>query len=212
MMEVQQAGRTPEEAVGEALRELRIAREYVLVETLTAGTKGFLGVGGREARVRVTVTPSGQRLIRGRALLERVLSLMGFETQVRAEEREGQVHLEVSGERAGLLIGKEGQTLEALQGLVARILARQLGESTRAHIDVEGYRERRRQHLEGMALGLASQVKATGRAAVIEPMTPAERRIVHLVLKEDAGVRTGSVGDGPRRRVIISPTNLRHPG
>ncbi len=212
MMAVEQAGRTPEEAVGEALRQMGIAREYVLVETLTAGAKGFLGVGGREARVRVTATPAGQRLIRARAILDKVLTLMGFETQVRAEEREGQVHLEVSGEHAGLLIGKHGQTLEALQGLVARILDRQLGERARVHIDVEGYRERRRQHLEEMALGLASQVKATGRAAFVEPMTPAERRIVHLVLKEDANVRTASVGDGPRRHVMISPTRPSDPG
>ncbi|MBI4588796.1 MAG: Jag N-terminal domain-containing protein [Candidatus Rokubacteria bacterium] len=205
MIAMEQTGRTPDDAVAEALRKLGLPREYVLVLTLAEGAKGFLGFGGQEARVRLTVTPAGERLIQARVTLERLLALMGVQADVYAEERQGFLHLEVSGEHAGLLIGKYGQTIEAVQFLVGRILDRRIGERIQVQIDVEGYRERRRQRLEQMALRLAKQVKATGEAVVLEPMTPADRRIIHLVLQTDAEVRTASVGDGRERRLMIVP-------
>lgn len=205
MMAVEETGRTPEEAVAAGLRRLGIPREYVLVETLAVGAKGFLGLGGQEARVRLTVTPGGEWLIRGRAILEALLTLMNIEAQVRAEEHRGGVRLELSGKDAGLLIGKRGQTLEALQFLVGRILDRQVGDRTRVELDVGGYRERRQQELEQQARRLARQVKVTGEAIVLEPMASAERRIIHLALEGDGAVRTESVGDGRDRRLVIVP-------
>lgn len=212
MIAMEQTGRTADDAVAEALRKLGLPREYVLVETLAEGAKGFLGFGGQEARVRLTVTPVGERLIQARVTLERLLTLMGVQGEVHAEERQGVLHLEVSGEHAGLLIGKHGQTIEALQLLVGRILDRRIGERIQLQIDVEGYWERRRQRLEQMALRLAKQVKATGEAVVLEPMNPSDRRIIHLVLQADAEVRTASVGDGRERRLMIVPEASRRPG
>lgn len=211
MMAVEETGRTPEEAVAQGLRKLSIPREYVLVETLSEGAKGFLGFGGQEARVRLTVTPTGERLIHGREALERTLALMGVPGEVRAEERQGALHLEVSGEHAGLLIGKHGQTLEALQFLVGRILDRQVGERTQVRLDVAGYRDRRQRQLEEMALRLARQVKATGDPALLGPMTPADRRIVHQALHGDDEVQTESLGDGPSRQVTIKRTGPAGP-
>lgn len=210
MMAVEETGRTPEEAVAQGLGNLGIPREYVLVETLSEGAKGFLGFGGQEARVRLTVTPAGERLVRGRTALETLLSLMGIQADVRAGERGGILWLEVSGEDAGLLIGKHGQTLEALQFLASRILDRQVGERTQVKLDVGGYRERRQRQLEEMAHRLARQVKTTGEAALLPPMTPGDRRIVHQALHADSEVQTESLGDGPRRQVMIKRASGDH--
>jgi spoIIIJ-associated protein len=205
MMTLEETGRTPEDAVAAALEKLGLPREYVLVETLEEGTKGFLGFGGQRARVRVTVTPAGERLVRGREVLEALLGRMGLPARVQAEERQGVLHLGVLGEHAGLLIGRHGRTLEALQFVVARILDRQLGERAAVVVDVEGYRQRHEERLRERALRLARQVRLTGEAAAFEPMAAGDRRIIHVALQGDAEVGTESVGDGPERHVVIKP-------
>lgn len=203
----EEEGRTPEEAVEAGLRKLGLSREYALVETLEEGTKGFLGLGGRQARVRLTVTPAGDRLLQGRRILEELLKRIGVDAAVQAREVQGIVQLEITGADPGLLIGKHGQTLESLNYLVARLLGRQLGERVQLRIDVEGYQERRRQVLEQRALRLAEQVKLTGEPVALEPMSSADRRTVHLALQRDARVRTESLGEGPLRRLIIAPSD-----
>ncbi|MBI3625635.1 MAG: protein jag [Candidatus Rokubacteria bacterium] len=209
MMALEETGRTADEAVDAGLRKLGIAREYVLVETLATGARGFLGLGGQEARVRLTVTPGGERLIRARAILQELLTLMSVEAEVRVEEHEGGVRLELSGKDAGLLIGKQGQTLDAVEFLVGRILDRAIRDRTRVVLDVGGYRERRRQQLEQMAFRLARQVRATGEAIVLEPLDASERRIIHLALQGDDQVTTESVGDGRGRRLVIRPAGVK---
>lgn len=207
MTSLEETGRSPEEAVEVGLEKLAIPREYVLVEVLEEGGKGFLGLGGRDARVRLTVTPAGDWLITGRRALEEVLGAMGISAQVRAQEVQGLLHLALSGPDSGLLIGKHGQTLDALQFLLARILGRQVGERVQVQVDVEGYRERRRQQLEQMAMRLAEKVKVTGDPVSLEPMSPGDRRTVHLALQHDVRVRTASVGDGSLRRLVIAPAD-----
>lgn len=209
MMALEETGRTLDEAIEAGLRKLGITREYVLVETLATGARGFLGLGGQEARVRLTVTPGGERLIRARAILQELLTLMSVEAEVRAEEHEGGVRLELSGKDAGLLIGKQGQTLDAVEFLVGRILDRAIRDRTRVVLDVGGYRERRRQQLEQMAFRFARQVRATGEAVALEPLDAAERRIIHLALQGDDQVRTESVGDGHGRRLVIRPAGVK---
>jgi len=205
----EEEGRTPEEAVEAGLRKFGLSREYVLVETLEEGTKGFLGLGGRQARVRLTVTPAGDRLLQARLILEELLKRIGVDATVQAREVQGVVQLEITGADLGLLIGKHGQTLESLNYLVARLLGRQLGERVQLRIDIEGYRERRRQVLEQRALRLAEQVKLTGEPVALEPMSSADRRTVHHALQRDARVRTESLGEGPLRRLIIAPSDRR---
>lgn len=209
MTVLEEEGRTPEEAVEEGLRKLALSREYVLVETLDEGTRGFLGMGGRQARVRFTVTPAGERILKGRDALEGLLNRMGVQAVVKTHELQGRLHLEITGGDAGLLIGKYGQTLESLNFLVSRILGRLLGERAQVEIDVEGYRERRRQLLERRALRLAEQVKVTGEPVTLEPMSSLDRRTIHLALQRDSHVRTESLGEGPLRRLIITPAARR---
>ncbi len=209
MMAPEEMGRTADEAIDAGLRKLGIPREYVLVETLATGARGFLGLGGQEARVRLTVTPGGERLVRARAILQELLTLMSVEAEVRVEEHETGVRLELSGKDAGLLIGKQGQTLDAVEFLVGRILDRAIRDRTRVVLDVGGYRERRRQQLEQMAFRLARQVRATGEAIVLEPLDASERRIIHLALQGDDQVTTESVGDGRGRRLVIRPAGVK---
>ncbi|MFQ5519854.1 MAG: RNA-binding cell elongation regulator Jag/EloR [Candidatus Methylomirabilia bacterium] len=205
MTVVEEAGRTLEEAVETGLEKLGIPREYVLVEVLEEGAKGFLGLGGREARVRLTVMPVGEQLMLGRRTLEDLLHAMGISARVKAYEDQGLLHLELAGQDSGLLIGKHGQTLDALQFLVGRMLTRRLGERIQMQVNVEQYRERRRQQLEQLALRLAEKVKFSGEPVTLEPMSAVDRRTVHLALQHDERVRTASVGEGAVRRLAISP-------
>lgn len=209
MTVVEEEGRTPEEAVEAGLQKLGLGREYILVEVLDEGTRGFLGLGGRTARVRLTVTPTGNQILHGRRLLQDLLRLVGVEAEVTVHEIEGVPRFEVQGEDAGLLIGKHGQTLDSINFIVTRILSRQLGERAQVQIDVEEYRDRRRHLLAQRALKLAEQVKSTGESVTLEAMSPIDRRTIHLTLQRDPGVRTSSEGDGPLRRLVIFPVARR---
>lgn len=142
-------------------------------------------------------------------LLDYFLSSMGVvaTTYVRDEMEEGSIAFDIEGEDAGLLIGRRGETLQALQFLVHMIVNRQLGRKAYVTIDVEGYRERRKDMLRSLARRTAGRVASSGNSASLEPMSPAERRVVHMALANHPQVRTESEGEGGRRRVVIFPKN-----
>jgi spoIIIJ-associated protein len=155
------------------------------------------------------VTPTGEQLVRAREVVGELLKRMGVNVEVETREVGGEISLKIKGEDAGLLIGKHGQTLEALTFLMTRLLSRQCGERIRIEVDVEGYRERRRHTLEQRALRLAEQVKSTGESVTLEPMCSEDRRTIHLALQRDIHVRTVSEGEGLRRRLVITPAERR---
>jgi spoIIIJ-associated protein len=126
---------------------------------------------------------------------------------VRTGEDAGTVLLAVTGDSGGLLIGRRGQTLDALEYIVNRIVAREDGDAGRIVVDVERYRERRQEYLTTLAQRLADKVRHTGRVVTLNPMSPRDRRIVHLALRGDASVATRSQGDGHYRRVLIVPAD-----
>jgi spoIIIJ-associated protein len=140
-------------------------------------------------------------------LLDYLLASMGVvaETFVRDELENGSLVFEIEGADAGLLIGRRGETLAALQFVVRMIVNRQLGRKAYVIIDVENYRERRADMLRRLARRTAGRVASTGRASSLEPMSPAERRIIHLALADHLRVRTESEGEGNRRRVVVLP-------
>ena len=113
--------------------------------------------------------------------------------------------IDLAGEDSGLLIGRRGQTLQALQFLVTLIVRRQMGEDVRVVLDVENYRQRRETSLRDMAVKVASRVAQTNRSITLEPMSPADRRIIHTSLAQHPGVRTESAGEGENRKVTIMP-------
>ncbi len=140
-------------------------------------------------------------------LLDYFLGAMGVvaETYIRDDDDEGSLVFEIEGQDAGLLIGRRGETLQSLQFLVRMITSRQLGRKAYVVIDIEDYRERRIQMLHRLARRTAGRVASSGREDGLEPMSPAERRIVHMSLAGHPEVRTESEGEGNQRRVVIFP-------
>jgi len=229
---VTRTARTVEEAEELALKELGVDRSEVEVEVLSRGKAGFLGLGAELARVKVTlkgaatvaaprapataaspglaVTASpGDAAGLAVEALTRILSAarVNVNSTLRAanDPDAGGPVIDLAGEDSGLLIGRRGQTLQALQFLVTSIVRNQHGETVRVVLDVEGYRNRRETALRDMATKVAERVAQTGRSIALEPMTPADRRIIHTSLTNHPAVTTESIGEGEGRKVTILP-------
>jgi spoIIIJ-associated protein len=213
---IEKTGRTADGAVEAALRELGASREEVEVEVLGEESRGLLGIlGHSQTRVRVTLKappPRGAIGQQALELLQQVLEAM--ETDVEAKlvsENEEEVVLDLQGENLGVLIGKHGQTLGALQHLVNIITNRRLPQDERKRIivDAEGYRAKRESSLTGMAKRAARTARETGREVTLDALAANERRIIHMALADEPGVTTRSVGTDPSRRVVVVPTARR---
>ena len=217
---LEMSARTAEEAVDLALTELGVGREEVEVEVLSRGKAGFLGIGAELARVRVSLrsagrvappTPPGESTPAAVAeeVLGRILVASGVNVthsmRTEYDEDAGGPIFDLEGEDSGLLIGRRGQTLQSLQFLVTLISRKQLGEDIRVVLDVENYRRRRESSLRDMAAKVASRVTQTNRSITLEPMSPADRRVIHTSLAEHPKVRTESAGEGENRKVTILP-------
>jgi spoIIIJ-associated protein len=218
---VETTGETVSEAKWAALRELEkevpgLDRSTVRFEVLAEGERGVLGVGYEPARVAAAVTagPPPERPVRDesdlaasvRELLERIVSGIGVAGEIEIEERDDEVVATVSGRDLGVLIGKHGQTIDAIQYLANAILARG-GDPGRKGIvvDAAGYRDRRRAVLDDLAVRSAERAISSGVRVELEPMTAVERKVVHVRLEEYPGVTTASEGAEPNRYVVIVP-------
>ena len=206
--------RTVEEATELALKELDVDRDEAEVEILSSGKAGFLGIGAEPARVRVTKIARGDSAAAlAVETVGKILQAAGVNVSrtLRAahDPDVGGPIIDLTGEDSGLLIGRRGQTLQALQLLVNLIVRNALGEGVRVVLDVERYRERRENSLRDMASKVAARVVQTSRSVTLEPMTPADRRIVHTTLTDHPGVTTESTGEGEGRKVTIMPTHTQ---
>lgn len=204
MREVVKSGKTVEEAIAQALNELGARPDEVTVEVLSEPTRGVLGfIGAKPAVVRVVVQEGlGSRAA---SLVQSILGAMGLSGQVSVREDAEAIYIEINGEKLGALIGRRGETLNALQYLVALAVNRGEEEKKRVFIDVGGYRKKRDETLRALALKLADKVKRRGRSIVLEPMSPHERRIIHMTLREREDIYTFSEGEEPFRKIVISP-------
>ena len=151
------------------------------------------------------IAPSGSELENARNVLARIVELMGMSANVEGRVVDEQIWLTVSGEDVGQLIGKKGQTLDALQSLVGRIASREVGRGLALTVDAESYRERRAASLRQMAERLKDQVLESGHTVALNPMSARDRRVIHLTLRDEAGVSTRSEGQGDERRILIVP-------
>jgi spoIIIJ-associated protein len=142
----------------------------------------------------------------GATVLREILEQMGIDAEVALNDQPGQEGLDVLGPDLGALIGRGGENLVALQQIVSAITSKKVARSVHVPVDIEGYRRRREDQLREMATRVASRVRATGQAVTLEPMLAYERRIVHLAVQGQAGLKTESVGMEPNRRVVISST------
>lgn len=200
--------KTVEDAIAVACQKLNLPREKLEFEILSKGSSGIFGiVGARKARIRVTTKAlcAEGAADRGKDILAEILKHVDLPTVIEAEMREDQVYLNIISNGTGLLIGKRGKTLGALQHLVTKILHREVGENVAVIVDTENYRSKRESSLTELAQQLCDKVKKSRRSLTTGPMNAQDRRIIHLALKEDLEVRTKSKGEGNLRRVVIYP-------
>jgi spoIIIJ-associated protein len=203
---VQVTGRTVEEAVAAALEQLQTSKEQVEVNILEDSKKGFFGLGGKPAVVEVTVKADPVKT--AIAYLQDVTSKMGVPVTISQRQENDYLVLDLTGDRIAILIGKRGQTLNALQ-LLTNMVANSDPEAKHVKIvlDAENYRTRRQESLERLAEHSAQKVYITKKSFALEPMPANERKVIHLALKENRDVETTSEGVEPFRKVVIRPTN-----
>jgi len=198
-------GRSVEEATAIAASRLGLRAEEAEVDVLEEGGRGWLGLGARDARVRVRRPTKGVAADR---FLRRLAEHLGSAVEVGVGAPDGEAgvwSLMVATEDAGRWIGYRGQTLDAVRVWCDAAATRVSASRERLSVDVGGYRERREQALRVLAERAAGEVRRLGREVALDPMIPADRRVVHLALQESEGVRTESVGEEPRRRVVVLP-------
>jgi len=222
------AGRTVEEAIRNALRTLGAKRDDVDLMVLDEGSRGVLGLGSREARVRVTLlsameageaeetaaapAPEAARPAAAddpagvaRRVTASLVDAMGIGASVTAREDPDGVQVTVTGPQLAPLIGRHGQTLEALDLLVNLMTTRQLGRRVQVSVDAERYRERRRETLQALTRRVVGRVRRSGEPVPLDPMPASERRFIHTMLADDPQVTTYSEGEGADRHIVIAP-------
>ena len=228
-LSIEMSGETVGEAKWAALRELErlrpgLDKAAVRFQVVTEGERGLLGVGYEPARVVASVDDPGllvpppsaeprgdesEDAARLRELVERIAREIGVQCTVEIEERDDEIRVTCQGNDLGVLIGRHGQTIDAIQYLANAILFRgRYDERVPVVVDAAGYRDGRQATLDALALRMAEQAAATGQRVELEPMTAVERKIVHERLKDDPEVETASEGTEPNRYVVIFPRNL----
>lgn len=202
MKTLEKSGKTVDEAIELALAELGKSREEVNIEIVTMPSKGIFGIGSKNALVKVSAEdgPTAYAI----EFLATVFNKFGLDVTIESIENDNFVTLDLIGKDLGILIGRRGETLDALQYLTNLTVARHFDERSKYILDVEGYRKKREETLEHLAKKLAERVKESGKNLSLEPMSPYERRIIHTVLQSDEQVRTFSEGEEPYRKVVIA--------
>jgi len=199
---IEQSGKTPEEAVELALKALNTTRDHVDIEYIDMGSKGFFGMGAKPAIVSVTKRFDPVSIAQN--FLREMFATMDFSVTADVELSGKYLSINLSGADAGSLIGKKGQVMDALQHLLSLVINKGDGTYATVTLDIENYRERRKETLENLALNLAKKVKATKRSVRLEPMSSYERRVIHATLQGDKSISTHSEGIDPFRNVVIS--------
>lgn len=228
---MEKTAKNVDEAVLAALSELGVTREEVNVEVIEEGSKGFLGIGAKDAVVRVTLKEKTAAAAEQKSekpekapakvsktnedpvktaedFLGGIFKAMNLDVNVNAEKCEDNtMSIDLSGENMGIVIGKRGDTLDSLQYLTSLVVNKNAEEHIRVSLDTEHYREKRSEALVALAKRLADKVERSGRKFTLEPMNPYERRIIHSSLQNNDAVTTFSVGSEPYRKVVIAPKN-----
>lgn len=204
MIIVEKSGKTIDEAVNEALKELNTTRENVEIEVVNEGKRGILGLGAEDAvvRVKMEVTP----LQKAEKYLKDVMESFGIDVQLNGSYEDESVRVEIVGdsEEVGKVIGRRGDTLDALQYLTSLVVNKGEENYIRVNIDTENYRGKREETLIKLAKRTAGIVARTRKSITLEPMNPNERRIIHSALQEYRNVTTYSTGKDPHRCIVIT--------
>jgi spoIIIJ-associated protein len=204
-------GKTTEEAINNAAREMNIPPEELEFEIIEPGSAGIFGlVGTRKTRIRVNVQKDEEiyesnGLEIAKETLENILALIPIETTVTGEQSNSRITLTIEGDTSGLLIGRKGKTLDALQYIVNRAVNKAAEKKLKVVVDSENYRQRRIDSLTQMALKIGDKAMRLKKTVSTNPLNPHDRRIVHLTLKDNEKLETRSRGEGLHKRVLIIP-------
>lgn len=221
MKSIEIEGKTIEEAINKACVELNATREDLEIEVLSNSSSGFLGlVGAKKALIRATLKSSTERrpsldmalasssdslAEKAQKTLREILSLLGMEAKIQIKDEPERLWVSFKGDGSGLLIGRKGQTLDALEYLVNKIVHKGAEDKKKIVVDTENYRARREEALIKLAQRMGEKAKRTGKPVTMNPLDAHERRIVHLALQHDKALRTHSKGTGIYRKIVISP-------
>jgi spoIIIJ-associated protein len=236
MASLETEGKSIEEAIEAACNQLNAPREKLEIEVLNSGSTGIFGLmGSKKARIRATIKEDFPEIVpepqppapiasdslsvlpseidmvaEATTLTQDLLKLMGLEATLQVEKERETLHIKIEGDTSGLLIGRRGQNLDALQYLITRILNRKGPDRTKVVLDSGDYRSRRKSYLEEVALKMAAKAKLTGKPVVISPLNAHDRRIVHLTLEKDKSLKTISRGEGQLKKMVIFAVKKDH--
>lgn len=199
---LEKTAKTVQEAIDIALEELGADRDDVEINIIDEGAKGLFGIGSKVAKVQVKLKMS--RSDDGVHFLQDIFDKMDIDVDIELEEDEESILLKVTGKDSGIIIGRRGETLDALQYLTSLVVNKNSDEYKRVTIDIENYRQKREDTLIRLADRLADRVIRYRRNVTLEPMNPYERRIIHSTLQNNEYVETYSVGEDPNRKVVIT--------
>ena len=221
---ITKTGKTVDEAIEAALSELGVSKEEASIEVISEPKSGLLGIGQKQAEVKVTASVEENEEVvyygddenfegdavseaedQAVAFVAEVLSGIGIHGNMDSYREDDDIFISVTGADCGSAIGRHGETLEAISYMTNLVANKNSENRVRVHIDIGGYRKHREQVLTGLANKAAFKAKKTGRSVAMEAMNPAERRIVHSFLQNVSGVSTHSEGEEPERRVIVTP-------
>ena len=199
-------GKTVDDALTNATIKLGVTSDQVKYEVVEEGSSGFLGLGSKDAIIKVIISNDEDPKEVAKEFLDGVFEAMQLEVNISMDlnEEDKTLSIDLAGPEMGVLIGKRGQTLDSLQYLTNLAVNRSSENYTRVKIDTEDYRRRRKETLENLAKNMASKVKRTKKAVTLEAMNPYERRIIHSALQNDNNVTTHSEGEEPYRYVVIT--------
>lgn len=194
--------KSTDEAIELALVELGATRDQVEIEVLEEPSKGLFGIlGGKEAKVAVTLQETAATA--AVSFLDDLFFGMGIKVTVHCEQTDNDLDINLEGPDMGIVIGKRGETLDAIQYLTSLVVNKADGPYIKVTIDTENYRAKRKDALETLASRIADKVAKSGRRYILEPMNPYERRIIHAALQDNEKISTYSIGEEPNRKVVV---------
>ncbi len=203
---IEKTGKTVQEAITAALSELNLTEEDVDIEVIEEGTKGIFGIiGSKVARIKVTVREeNNNRCDIASDFLYTILNNMEVEADISVSEDDENIVVDINGDDIGIIIGRRGETMDALQYLTSLVVNKEYEDYKRVILNVENYRQKREETLVKLANRLAEKVVKYKKPVTLEPMNPYERRIIHSSLQGHRSVETFSTGEEPKRKVVIA--------
>jgi len=205
MSSIEIEAKTTQEAIEKACKHFQLSEEELDIEVLESGSTGIFGiVGNRKTKIRVTPRKDNAMVV-ARETLRKIVSLISEGTKISAEKKGDDIILTIEGNNPRILIGHRGRTLEALEFIVNKAVNKASEKRVRVIVDSENYRQRREEFLKRLAFRIGEKAIKTKKTVTTDPMSPHDRRIVHLALKEDHRVQTESEGEGFFKKVFVIP-------